>query len=373
MQKTGVSLTSGVAQLAVGALVLVVVMLAIGFAFRAERAPSASIPGAGENRPIVAVNDATPAAAANSDDPLCLDYQEAAADSGREAASDLELAESRRKLLVSQSPEILASVALMAVDDAPTRLDAINRAMTTGRQNATVVWSAVLICDRPPGDLECPAQVWEDELLKLDSGNSEAWIRAAASSYERGDGKQALDALRRASTAAETRDYWPETVAMLERALESAGGYSFPQRVTLAFGLAAANQPAFPFYVNMCSKQSKLDAEWAQTCLDYGRLVERQAKTDIGIEIGQSIQFAALEAMGDTGGAEAVQARKADAAQSRETDASGARTDAYIFSNPRLFADYLAAVREHGERAALARLRPVADDLASQCSPQRVN
>src|SRR6185503_18533249 len=103
MQKGTLSPTSSLAQLAVGALVLVVVMLAIGFAFRAQRVPSASIPGAGQNLPIVAVNDSATAPVTSSDDPLCVDYADAVAGGGREPASDLELAASRKTLLVSQS------------------------------------------------------------------------------------------------------------------------------------------------------------------------------------------------------------------------------------------------------------------------------
>ena len=308
-----------------------------------------------------------------SDDTLCADQGSAAAHAVGASAEEPALSVTKNRLRVSQSAENLASVALMEVDEPRERVEAVTRAMTVGRRDAVVVWSAVQICDRPRRDLNCPAQEWEDELLKLDSGNSEVWIRVAASRYERGDTAKALDALRHAATAAETREYWPETVAMLERALDAAGGYSFPQRAALAFSFAAANAPDYAPYVNMCGQQSRLDAEWAQACLDYGSLVERQGKTDLSVGIARSIQFAAFDAMGDTGAAEAVAARKDEAAREAMSEPDVGRTDAFIFSNTRLFAAYLAALRERGERAARAEARAEANRLADRCSQQRAN
>jgi hypothetical protein len=351
--------------------VAVGVAVAVVLGARIARSPDAESTPSSEQKSTPTPADAAlrrPASQPDAADALCAEYDPAGR-AATNAPDDPYLTATRRRLLVSQSPETLASVAIMAADDGPQRAAAIERAMAVGSQNATVVWAAVQMCTRANERRRCPE--WEDALQKLDSENSEVWIRLAASAYERDDTAKALDALRRASTAAETRDYFPETVAMLERALDAAGGHDFPQRVDLAFALAGTNLPSYESYVGMCSKQSKLDAEWAQTCLDYGRLVERQGKTEIGIAIAQSIQFAALEAMGDTGAAENVQARKA--ARDRANAVVDARGDFFVFGTPRLFGEYLAAMREHGERAALEQARAEGNRLAELCSQQRTH
>ncbi len=245
--------------------------------------------------------------------------------------------------------------------------------MNTGPRGATVVWHAVQICARAAADLKCRIGNGRTSCLKLDSQNSEVWIRVALTRYGRGDTAQALDALQRAATAAETRDYWPETVEMLERALDSAGGYSFPERAVSAIGFAAASLHPYGPYVDMCRKQSEIDAEWAQACLEYGRLVERQGKTEIGLSIAQIIQIAALEGMGNAEAAQFVAARRDEAARSRSAEAVDLRGDFFLVSNPRLFATYLAALRERGERAAVIELRAEVKRLAELCSQRRGN
>ena len=361
------------------AAVVVVIAIVLGARFAQHPRTVSDVAGSDEASTVptdVALSESA-IEPEGSDDALCATYVRSKANSDADGAADNPPVEdpfmtaARQRLLASQSAENLISVALIAHNDDTQRMRAITQAMSTGRQNAVVVWSAVQMCDRPAENLTCPTQDWENELVKLDSENSEVWIRLAASTYERGDTAKALDALRRASTAAESSDYWPETAAMLERAFDSAGGYSFPQRAALALRYAASALPAFSLYVSMCSKQSKVDAEWAQTCLDYGRLVERQGKTEIGIGIARSIQFAALEAMGDTGAAEEVEARKAQA--SRNQEAAAAFDGSFIFMTPRLFAEYLAAIREHGERAAVVQLNSELNRAARQCSQQSAN
>ena len=356
------------------AAVLVVIAVVLGTRLARFADPeSAAVAGSSASPTPVTAGDLAAVRPGGSDDLHCADDAGSAA--GQVAASTAEptLEATKSRLLVSQSAENLTSVALMAVDDPRERLDAIKEAMSIGDRDAIVVWAAVQICDRPRPNLNCPAREWEDELLKLDSGNSEVWIRVAARHYQRGDTAKALDSLRHAATAAETREYWPETVAMLERALDAAGGYSFTQRARFAFDFAAAHAPDAAPYVSMCGTQSRIDAEWAQACLEYGRLVERQGKTESVLAIGQTIQIAALEAMGNTAATETVAAQQDEAARERASEPAGERVDVFILSNTRLFAAYLAALRERGERAARAEARAEANRLAERCSQQRTN
>ena len=354
------------------------VLVAVGFVLGTRFAPSPDTDSAAVARldprsPVAGDASREPTAQpARLDDALCADDEGSAA-AHTVAADEPTLGTTKSRLFVSQNAENLTSIALLSVEEPRERLDAMRRAMSVGRGEPIVVWAAVQICDHPRPDLSCPAQEWEDELLKLDSENSEVWIRVAARRYERGDTAKALDALQHAATAAETREYWPETVEMLERALDSAGGYSFPQRAALAFSVADANLPDPAPYVNMCGRQSRVDAEWAQACLEYGRLVERQAKTEIGLSIAQTIQIAALESARNTEEALAAAARRDDAARDRMSESARERIDVFVLSNTRVFAAYLAALRERGERAARTEALAEANRLADRCSQQPAN
>lgn len=343
---------------------------------RLDRAPDTAprpipAPTAGADEANAAAREAAVPSAFGTEDELCAEYQALAARQALDESkrTPAEETAARNTLLASQSPEVLASVALLSQDPAE-RMDAMTRAMATGRRDATVAWSAVLICDSAPADLQCPAQEWEDELLTLDKENSQVWIRVAASRYEQGDFVKALDALHRAAAAAETREYMVETVQMVERALDSAGGYSFPERSRLAFAVAAANLPAYAAYVSMCEKESEYDAEWAQACFEYGQRVERQAKTMTGVSIAQAIEIAALDALKSSEEAEAVAARKQEAERDRELQSSDPLAEKVILSNPRHFAAYLALIKEQGELAAGAQLRAEASRIAERCLPK---
>ncbi len=247
------------------------------------------------------------------------------------------------------------------------RVDDITSAFATGRQNPAIVWMAVRICAAAGDAVPCPAQQWEDQLLKLDGQNSEVWIHVAARRLERGDGKGALAALQRASSATETNAYWPDTIELLERGLAAAGGYSFPERASIAGSLAATNQPDYASYLSMCKTQSQVDRAWADACLHYGDVAELQSKTVLAQTSARSLQIAVLEIVGDDASFPQVRARGRDTAATTD---ERRRADALINSSPRLFARYLAKVRESGESAAVAymleEVLKEADSLPSQ-------
>lgn len=295
----------------------------------------------------------------------------AEAELGEPVAPELNVdAEMREKvgerLAVSRSSEHLLAVALLAEQPAQ-RLEAIRSALVTAGNDPVVAWTAVQMCAAAPPDVQCPATEWESRLLSLDSQNSEAWVRVAASRFRRGDRKSALEALERSAAVSITKVYWTETIAMLERALESAGGYSFPERASIAFGLAAANQPDYQAYLAMCRSEASSSAEWAAACLNYGRLAERESKTNLGKAMAREIQIVALEAIGDRDELAQVQTRKEHAARNVAITPERVRAETAIASSPALFATYLDALNRHGEEAAIERVQEEMPTPNLQC------
>lgn len=280
----------------------------------------------------------------------------------RAAIFNRNIAEARERLLASRDAEHLAAAALLS-RNVSERVDDITSAFATGRQNPAIVWQAVRICAAAGNAVPCPAQQWEDQLLKLDGQNSEVWIHVAVRRLDRGDGKGALAALQRAASATETNAYWPDTIELLERGLAAAGGYSFPERASIASSLAAANQPDYASYLSMCKTQSQVDRAWADACLHYGEVAEQQTKTVLGQTSARTLQIAVLEIVGDGESTAGVRARGRGTVATTD---ERRRADALITSGPRPFARYLAKVRESGESAAVAYMLEEAESLPSQ-------
>ena len=268
------------------------------------------------------------------------------------------------RLSVSPTPEHLVLAALLDEESA-TRIDLVGRAVSLNPHDAFTLWNAVHICSDEHEATGCPLRDWERRLLQGDGQNSETWIRVAANRHQARDLVGALEALQRAATSAETRAYWTETIEMAERGLAVAGDRSFPERATMAFGIAASTLPDYGDYWNMCKAQSATDVEWAYACLRYGETLENQGKTDIGTAIGLGIQMLALEALGDEDAHAGVERRKAT--RSRQWAQWGADkvsvAEQLVTSTPARFSSYLAAVRRHGEAGARALIVDEIDRL----------
>jgi hypothetical protein len=365
--------TLAMTAMAVAAVAFAVVVTLV-LRFRAELAdatPSSTLtaveaaasPAAGDPSALPAAAEGPPPAAS------CVS-SELATRATQPRAFGIGRSPSRERLLVSRDAEHLAAAAMMT-RNVRERVADITKAMAIGSQNATIVWLAVQICGAASGRVPCPEQEWEEQLLKLDGENSEAWIQVAARRLERGDGGAAFDAMQRAASAAETNVYWPETVELAERGLAAAGGHSFADRAALAFGVAAANQPDYKSYVDMCKARSDVDRAWADACLHYGAAAEQRRKTVLGETSARTLQIAVLEAIGDDFGVAEVRARVPPGIGTVDRR----RADAMITSGPRPFALYLAKLRESGESAAVAYML---DEGASptplataECPPRR--
>jgi hypothetical protein len=254
------------------------------------------------------------------------------------------------RLSASAEPEHLVFAALLD-RESESRMNLVERAVATNPQDAFTLWVAVNVCADDHKPAACPRPEWERQLLSIDSQNSESWIIVAANRYRRGDLDAALDALQQAATSAESRAFWVETIEMAERGFAVAGDLAFPERATMAFGVAASSQPRINDYVKMCKEQSAADVNWAYACLAYGQTLEVQGKTEMGQSIALALQLMALEAIGDTEAFARVELRKQQRTQER-MDAyaeSGGRAEELMVYSPALFTSYLAAIRTRGE------------------------
>ncbi len=343
---------AAIAAVVLAAVVVLVFRLRTELADAVPRAESTIADAVVEAPAAPAEVDAAPLAASESAPAAdsCVSSKAASVPATRPRSIRLNGTNARVQLLVSRDAEHLAAAALLS-RNARERVDDITRAFTIGRQNPAIVWTAVLICAAADSQIPCPAREWEDQLLKLDGENSEAWMHVAARRLERGETRAALDALQRAAAAPVSNAYWPDTVELLERGLAAAGGYSFSERAAIAFGVAAANQPDYASYLTVCKAQSQADRAWADACLRYGQAAEVQRKTLLGQTSARSLQIAVLEVVADD---EAVARVRARGRESVATTEERRRADALIMSGPRPFARYLAKLRDSGESAAVA-------------------
>ncbi|WP_116364299.1 hypothetical protein [Parahaliea mediterranea] len=259
-----------------------------------------------------------------------------------------------RRLAVSPSAEHLL-LAAMLESDATARGALIARATAGHADDPFLLWSAVQFC---AGAGSCSDGALAQRLAAVDGSNSETWAYIASSRFAAGEHAAALDAMRYAASAAQTRDYWTETIEMIERGLAASTDLAFAERAGMALGLAAAHLPDYSGTVRMCREQSAASVEWAYTCLRYGQLVEAQGKTAMGSAIARVIQGFAYEALGEVERARAL-AQQREAHKQAQLDAvkdHRPAVDRVLMSNPRFFYAYLDGVRAEGEAVALQRI-----------------
>ena len=275
----------------------------------------------------------------------------------------------KQNLSVSASAEHLHLAALLE-DDPSLRVDLLGQATLRSPHDPFLIWAAVQTCSASLISRDCPLRDWEQRLIAVDGQNSESWIRVAANRYAADELDTALEALRHASTAAESRAYWTEMIEMIERGFAAGSDYTFPERVSIAFGIAASEQPRYGDYVSMCKEQSAQSVDWAHACLAYGELVENQGKTEMGVAIARSIQIIALNALGELENAAAVEQQLQARRQGSLASVAdyNPQIERLMFSNPALFSTYLATIKSDGEEAAKRRMTVEIERLIEQRS-----
>jgi hypothetical protein len=356
---------------------LLAVMLAIGvwMVLRqhpdvgAQPAEALPVPAAAEREANQILPDAVADVAAGTtvDGVACIPAKSSAPDKS-DATMQAEAADIRGRLLASTNPEHLVAAALL-LREPDDQIAPIKQALETGGDNLVVVWTAARICSAAKDQDACPAGKLAERLIAIDPLNSETWMFAAVQRLKRGDEAGALAAVQRAGSATESRIYWAETIALMERAYASASEYGFVERANDAMGVASANLPRYSDYTSMCTKQSQASEAWAYACLGYAELAERRGDTILGESIARAMQKSALKRLGDQARLAEVVAREERAEAPRRGALADREVDALIFSTPDLFADYLDVLSQQGESAALRWRRAETTRLRAELPP----
>lgn len=158
-----------------------------------------------------------------------------------------------------------------------------------------LTWHALRLC--ADAGQSCPIVHLEKQLLDLQRDNAEAWALAATLRYARGDTAGALAAMQGAARATTSNWHWPETIALVERALAANTAMTFPDTVDAAFGVGATSSTLAG--VNICRAESGSNRAWAEACLAFGNLRRRHNETEAGQGIAYSTIRPALTALGD--------------------------------------------------------------------------
>ncbi len=135
--------------------------------------------------------------------------------------------------------------------------------------------------------------------------------------------------------------------------------HQFGQEVHLSVSVESASlDPVQGGPMRMCLTQGAQDAAWARACLAYGELVERQGRTEMSMAMALAIQKHAYLALGAP--EEAALAEQRLEARRRErsdwVSEHHAWVQSLVFSDPKLFSEYLAALRADGELEAQRRM-----------------
>ena len=282
------------------------------------------------------------------------------------------------ELSVSSSPEHL-HVAAMLADDPATRVSLLEAAIANQPNDSFLLWDAVRICSETKETVRCPLEEWERLMVAVDGQNSEAWIRVAANRYAAHDYDAALDAMRYASSAAESRVYWTEMVEMIERGFAAGSDLDFSDRAFAALMIASLQLPRYRDYLRMCEDRSVHSTDWASACLAYGERVESQGKTEMGVSISRDIQRIALEELGELELAAKIRLRQERLREEKLAAIFEHRspTTELLVSSPTLFSAYLAAIRSEGETSAWRQLTLEVERIIEQqpelaCEPMTV-
>lgn len=267
-------------------------------------------------------------------------------------------------------------IALMT-QQTDARLQILAQALKTAPNDPMLLWDAVHICSRYKNTNGCQLSEWQSRLEAVDGDNSETWMRIAVNLANEGDMQASLSALRTASAATRSQQFFAQRVARLERGMTAAGGITFSQRVTAAIGYAAASSsPAYGDYMRVCKEGMDVDTAWAYVCADYAATLERQAETLIGASIGIDMQIFAYRFLNDAEQLDATLSRR-ETIKAHYSPHSNSDVDeiaqTLIGSDPTVFAAYIDSIRTIGEVQTLKTLhadieKALRENNAPRCS-----
>lgn len=157
----------------------------------------------------------------------------------------------------------------------PQRFEQMTDTILSADQNDPyVLWHAVAACNTAASYDACrSAEQWVQRLTAIDADNSEAWAEAAGFYFNRSQPDKALDAMRQAISAPDTRHLYGPTIAAIAYGLNAATDLPDWQRAKEAFGFAGANQASMQ-HTRACQLNRALeDIEWIDVCERYFEMI----------------------------------------------------------------------------------------------------
>ncbi len=233
---------------------------------------------------------------------------------------------------------------------------AFARALELDPTDRPTLWAHYGACvnEGLPG---CSPEQLLDAVAQADPHNAETWLSVSLQHYAAGETQNALQSLRRAATSEHASIYFWESVQLFERGMGTAG-LSFEERSIGAFGLAASLvAPAYSERLNMCREMAVRSLDWAQTCFDYGEIVEQRDTTYLGQAIALALQAEMADLLPETERTNEARERR-DSRQHKftsfadQTVQETMNAEYALATHPKIWHEYVALGRQRGERAA---------------------
>ncbi|WP_405227860.1 tetratricopeptide repeat protein [Lentisalinibacter sediminis] len=274
--------------------------------------------------------------------------------------------ESERRARALEGPEdvdLRLAAALITEKRSPAHLQRLLSALALNPDHPLILERLLDACINRPDSRVCEEQGIVERAAAADGSNGQMWGAIAGYHASRGDEEDALEALRRAASAGEHREYLIDFIGVIERALAAvASDQSYGQRVMEAMGWSASFSSPWLAAYYQCRDRVADDLLWRNSCRDFALRLEAGSRTLMGRGLGIGMQAMIAEGIGDEETLAAVNDRREALDTWREEHLT---TDGEIVltRDERVLRRYIDEWRSHGEIAAIAYVREEVERL----------
>lgn len=262
-----------------------------------------------------------------------------------------------RALEGSADVELRLAAALLTDKASPEHLQRLLSALALDPDNPLILERLLDACINRPESRVCKERGVVERAAAADGSNGQMWGAIAGYHASRGDPEDTLEALRRAASAGEHREYFIDFIGVIELGLAAvAGDQSYGERIMEAMGRGASfSLPWLTAYYE-CRDRVADDPLWRDGCLEFARRLEASSRTLMGRSLGIGIQAMIAEETGDDEMLAAVNDRLESLdAWRKEHLATDGQT--VLARDERVLRRYIDEWRSHGEIAAIAYVR----------------
>ncbi len=294
--------------------------------------------------------------------PLSKDQSDA-----RAMADGTQLTKAKQQLKDSDLIEHRHAKALISRDK-DVRIDLLTQILSDDPNNVLALWHAAHTCSDMAKEHPCPLENWLQQLASLDGENSQTWALIAYNHFIKGNQSEALESMRRAGSASESRSYFKETTQMFQAALVSIGSFTRYEELQLGTVFGRAWQPAVRVYQSMCREQTDREFEWAQACRDYGAANTYSTETLRSAKIANAIHVDALNRLDQWDRAQQVADEFNTRIERISLDKSHDDKILLLQANEELLSKLFIQLRDEGEIASLSYLIRTLDEAYTRSS-----